>query len=127
MTSPRGKGKRTSVYTKVGQFPKNYKHIRVGDPATFKATKHHAGWPKDKEVYGRIMGVYLNDENPYIIVAASPEFHSFGGTLFAIFPQGHPEFDFYLKIRDANLGTLLRQRAMQERKEAFQGNVLPLF
>lgn len=127
MTSPRGKKRAHTPYTKVGQFPKNYKHIRVGDPATFKATKNHVGWAKVKEVYGRVVGVYLNDENPYILVAASREFHTFGGTLFAIYPKGHPEFDFYLKIRDANLGTLLRQRAMQERKEAFQGNVLPLF
>lgn len=115
---------RKGAYTKVGEFPKNYKHIRVGDPCTFKATKHHNGWDKNKEVYGRVMGVYLNDENPYIIVAASENFHSFGGTLFPIFPKGHPEFDFYLKIKDAHLGTLLRQRALKERKDAFQGDLI---
>lgn len=112
------------TYAKRGEFPKNFKHIRAGDPCTFRATKHHNGWPKDKEVYGKVMGVYLNDESPYILVAADKNFHSFGGTLFAIFPKGHPEFDFYLRIKTSNLETLLRQRAMKERKDAFQGDLI---
>lgn len=114
-------------YTKAGQFPPNFRFLRIGDTCIFKATNLPTGWMPNAEKNGKIVRIYLTGRDPHIIVAVDPTKHSLSSTLYTIFPKSHPEFNFYLKIRSTGLGSKLRLRAAEERKAAYQGDLFPKF
>lgn len=112
---------------KVMQFPVNYKHIRIGDTCIFKATNPPKGWRENAEVHGKVIRSYIGCKDPHIIVSIDPTKHKMLSTLYVIWPKGHPEFNFYLKIKSTGLGSKLLRRAREERIAAFQGDLFPKF
>lgn len=109
---------------KTGKFPPNYRFIRIGDTCIFKATNLPKGWKEGAEIHGKVIRTFIGHKEPHLIISIDPTKHSMMSTLYVIWPKGHPEFNFYLKIKSTSLGSKLLARAREERIAAFQGDLI---